>query len=400
MGSTISFLTSDGILTQKSTNPTGYTDVSQSFNLNESTQTPRTVGTTVVGGAEPGNGEGALLNKKNYSTATATLNLVGQGEVDLNTIVDRLNKSLNVEVNNEGIERTFSNLTNKYNRFKTPIPNIELRKAFSHVFFTRPACNILTNGSSLNDQCLNNLTFANAYNSSPDLVKELDISANKKDQFMKSLSNMAKSFSLTAEEIETDTYGRTYTGYKISYGKNNIASKTAGSFQITYDDDRNLHVYRLHKLWVDYINNVYRGEFAPKKSNIFDKILDYVCSVYYIMTAEDGETILFWSKYYGVYPSTIPSDQYSWTSGQLLRPNDISVTYQYSFKEDYNPYSLIEFNHNAKVDRNNLGANYVPIYDSKMGTVGTTWVGTPFIEMKRNTGAGNRYDYKLRFAKS
>ena len=210
---------------------------------------------------------------------------------------------------------------------------------------------------------------------------------------MMSLSNFSNSFSLNDEFIENNTYGTTFTGYKIAYGKNNISSKTAGNFTITYSDDRNFHIYQLHRLWVEYINGVFRGTIVPLVADVFNKILDYTSAVYYILTAEDGETIIFWSKYYGVFPTTIPAGQYSWAAGNIITNPTIDIEYQYSFKEDFNPYTINEFNYNSRVESN--GTKYVPVFDRKLNQVGTTWVGAPFIELHK--GDGGIYEYKLRF---
>ena len=66
------------------------------------------------------------------------------------------------------------------------------------------------------------------------------------------------------------------------------------------------------------------------------------------------------------------------------------MNYKFSFKEDYNPMSLLEINNNAKLGES---VTYSPIYEPKLGHSGTTWVGVPFI-VPSSSG-----DYLLRFAK-
>jgi hypothetical protein len=144
---------------------------------------------------------------------------------------------------------------------------------------------------------------------------------------------------------------------------------------------------------VEYIAGVYRGKIVPTEDNEIQKILDYTSSVYYILTAEDGETILFWSKYFGVYPTTIPSSQYSWQHGENLSPNEIQVNFAYSWKQDFDPRDLIAFNYNAKMTKDNY--EYTRLFDTDMLMVGPTWVGTPFIEFVDD--GVNEPCYKLRF---
>ena len=122
--------------------------------------------------------------------------------------------------------------------------------------------------------------------------------------------------------------------------------------------------------------------------------MDYAGACYYIVTAEDNESILFWTKYYGIFPTNLPSDQFSWAKGNVIgNANDISVTYAYSFKVDYDPTILTEFNKNARV-YNISNLKYAPVYDKDLGHVGQTWVGTPFIDCVTN---GSKPNYKLRY---
>lgn len=317
------------------------------------------------------------------------------GSETLDDIIEKLNKTVFLPPRNETYLSAFEQTVKYYNRFKVANPNLYLQKGFGHIFFVRPSCNIIGTDGNITPSLKNNEVFSYVNQSAPIILKELSKKGCREDDFMLSISNAVASFSLNDEYINSDSYGKTYTGYKISYGKHSIESKTAGSFNVTFKDDRNLHIYQLHRLWVEYIDGVFRGNFAPDPDDIFNKILDYCGACYYIMTAEDGETILFWSKYYGVFPTTIPSTQYSWTEGSPITNPQLDISYNYSFKEDFNPYTILEFNYNANAETNS--GTYVPVYDKELGHVGKTWVGVPFIELVKNDSG--LYYYKLRFKK-
>ena len=79
---------------------------------------------------------------------------------------------------------------------------------------------------------------------------------------------------------------------------------------------------------------------------------------------------------------------------QTLNP---TIQFVYSFKEDYNPKALVEFNTNAGVGSGTL--KYAPTFDKNLGHVGATWVGAPFIETLTGTSTGAEcpYTLKLRF---
>ena len=288
--------------------------------------------------------------------------------------------------------------TKYYNRFKMAVLDAQLQRSFAHVFFVKPSCNIKIEDGvvSTEDNMRLDQVFGYAWNHSPNVVRELAGNmTNSGTDFSFLLSNAAASFSLTDEYIDYESYGKGYTGYKISFGRHDAESKTAGDFTVTFQDDNNFNIYRLVKLWVDYISGTYRGMYAPKDSTIKDNIIDYAGACYYILTAEDGETILFWSKYYGVFPTTVPSTQYSWARGSLLSLPEIDVKFAYSFKEDYKISTIVEFNRNAdvqSVDSDTL--YYEKTFDPELGSVGKTWVGAPFIESEVKNGVQT---FKLRF---
>ena len=296
----------------------------------------------------------------------------------------------------EGRDELFRQQTEYYNRFKLPNPNDALSKAYAHVFFVRPDCNILERSSGnfvLTNQCQGIGNYIYTYEKSPELLRQLVGDAGYESEFMMYLSNKVISFDLKAESIKYDTYGRALTGHKIAYGKENVESKTAGSFSVTFQDDRDLHVFQLAKIWTDYISDVYQGKLSPKFTYMRDKILDYVSAVYYILTAEDGETIIFWSKFFGVFPVEVPSNTYSWTAGNLLKTPTPSIDFQYSFKKDCDPLSLVEFNMISGAK----DYQYIPIINtSDKFTRNTTWVRAPFIETF-NDSLHPPYTMKLRF---
>ena len=303
-------------------------------------------------------------------------------------------KSLNLDV--RGRRQLYNKYMENYNRYKLVMTDDVLAKSFSHVFFIKPDCNIYDGSGALLQNLRNNPDFYYASQNCPELLNELTQQKGANHEFMMLLSNKAETFDLKDEYIKYDSYGQGLTGYKVPYGKNDVESKSDSTFSVKYTDDRDLHVYRLHKLWMDYIAYVYRGRVSPTKDYVMNKILDYPICVYFIMTAEDGETIIFWSKYWGVFPVNAPSSQFSFArenAGGVHEPQ-LNIEYQYAWKEDFNPLTLVEFNqHSAKLGN----YRYTNTFQSyKIGT-GYTWSGAPFIETMRGNTRDLRYTFKLRF---
>lgn len=298
--------------------------------------------------------------------------------------------------------QAFISTTENYSRYKIPSRSNKLVKSYAHVFFTRPDLNILkTTGKNIElvDSLKHNAEFFYALKHSPELLTSLVHKNGDNHDFLFLLANRVNSLQISDEYIKTDTYGDGWTGYKVPYGKHNIESRTSGTLDIGFSDDRDLHVYHLHKIWTDYINMVYRGIIKSKDEYIMKKILDYASSIYYILTAEDNETIIFWSKYYGVFPTNSPSSVTSWQKGDMLSMPSYSVQYQYAWKRDFDPLALVEFNYHTRPNSGNKYKYLKTYIKNNLGT-GPSMAGAPFIEsiINKDVGSvGNPYTFKLRF---
>lgn len=312
----------------------------------------------------------------------------------------QLKVDLNIDVTSDSGNRKFVQNSYYYdfNRFKMAFPDVQLEKCFAHIYFTRPNFNICTKmnqsvpkGSTMTKVEDNPLLYFLA-NRSPDILKMMTSGLTDQHEFHPLLSNLAESFEPSDEYIEKIEYGESLTGYKILYGTHDIRSKSDGQFSIDFTEDKELSVYKTLELWKTYISNVYRGIFLPLRTNALNKILDYAVSVYYFVTDERDEEILFWTKYYGVFPTGAPSGNLRWDKGKLLTSPNYSVNFMYSFKEDYNPLALVEFNGLSKVPSNNK-YSYREDYNAETSSVTNTWVGAPFIEFE---GTGTETKFKLR----
>jgi hypothetical protein len=293
-------------------------------------------------------------------------------------------------------------MLNHFNRYKLVNPEMVLTKTFPYVFFTRPNLNIIlkttfsNNTYKLHPQVENDPNCYYLYKNAPCILASLTQPYASSHYFLPILSSRAQSFELSDEYIKSVEVGETFTGHKIKYARHNIESKTAGTFTISYTEDDEFLIYKLHKLWIDYMSKVYRGEYSPDKNTYREnKELDYASSLYYFLLGPDGETILFWSKYYGVYPSNVPTSASSWTKGSSPSMLDYNITYEYGWKNDFDPLTLVEFNKVSKVD-SGTGLDYYTTYEPLTLSIGRTFAGAPFIETVTNS-VDNSYEFKLRF---
>lgn len=314
----------------------------------------------------------------------------------ISTQMDIAKRNLNIIGSEPDIKEE---LYKKFNRFRKAFPELYLNNSFSQVFFTRPDLNILNEtGDALHEQVRLDPTFYYLFNQHPSLLHSLtyDRKNLQGHDFNVYLSNSAESFEVPDEYIETQEHGETLTGWKMQYGRHNIRSNTAGNFSISYTDDRDVSLYKMHKLWLNYISMVYRGELKPREEYIKRRILDYVCSVYYFILAPDGETVLFWTKYFGVFPTNVSSSALSWSKGNHVKLPNYNINYAYSWKEDFSPLTLAEFNFNGVHSGGAADIKYLKTYEPGLVTTGRTLVGPPFIETQVDPKT-KRYTYKLRF---
>lgn len=281
-----------------------------------------------------------------------------------------------------------------FNRFRIDYPDYHLTNSFSKVFITRPNLNIMNDaGTTLHEQVADDPTIYYLYKQDPNIVKSLTTDYSKSHDWNVFLTETADSLEVMDEVLDTLETGETFSGYKIQYAKHNIKSITAGSMSIKYKDSRNLHILKMHQVWIYYMNQVYRGLLMPTDENVYNKVIDYACSIYYFLLAEDMETIIFWSKYYGVFPLNVPKSALSYDSGNKITFPEYSINYNYFYKEDLSPMALVEFNENSGGLDSNF--KYREIYEPTLGTVGKTWVGAPFIES--GTNPDGTHVFKLRY---
>jgi hypothetical protein len=204
------------------------------------------------------------------------------------------------------------------------------------------------------------------------------------------LSHCCTGLDISDELIETVEAHESYTGWKVIYGKSNIKSRTAGTINVAFTDDNMLSIYKILKIWIEYISAVYRGEASPFRVYADTHVLDYAISIYYFLCKENDEDILFWCKYTGCFPTAAPASNFSDTiDKQIARPS-YTVPFSFAKKDDYNPIDIYEFNQLTKGD----AYAYIPTYNEKTMHVHKSFVGAPFVDTLDGTQL-----FKLRFRK-
>lgn len=292
----------------------------------------------------------------------------------------------------------FANIAT-YNRTKLPIADLEHRKGFRHLFFTRPECYVMARnpdgvGTVLSEQAVNDEDFSSSYTRFPyisSLLSPVYITGSYSDNDLNSnwnflLSNRVTGLNTSGNyKITTDDgMQKSVEGYTVTIGKN-LDSRVGSELSVSFRDTKNLEVYEFLRMLILYIYKIHKGIFAPSYNgyqyrntflpitgeslpiqnklggtNIspimlhpYDRALDYTCSLFDIVTNEAGTKILYWCKYYGMFPTEVSVSGLNNENDQPLTNNmTVNATFRYQYKLECVNKTLIEFNYNAGITDN------------------------------------------------
>jgi len=178
----------------------------------------------------------------------------------------------------------------------------------------------------------------------PDVIDSITCNNSGKQSFIPLLFNHFKSFSLEDHSVSEGNYSETWRGYSQKLPTTAAPSFGGGNFSIIYDETNPPLITFLHKIWFEYMEGVKFNQMMPSMSTINRREIDYTASLYYFLLAPDGETIVFWGKYTGIFPQNVPYSSFS--GGDISSRNLIQVTinYVYNHKEFLDPAILVDFN--------------------------------------------------------
>ena len=246
-----------------------------------------------------------------------------------NSSMRSLRKHLNADRPSKYKEQTM------FNRFRIRHPDSELENAIAYVFFTKPDCYMFAKysaGGTWNKKITDQYQFHDTLRTDPQLFLQLQQDQDN-NNFMSVLYNHYESFSTSDRVIKTRDSVETANDWKVVYGHKINDSLGAGTFNVTFNDNKNRDVFKLIEIWVNYIDLITKGYISPHPDNRDEKILDYASSMYYIVTSEDGASIIHYCKYDGVFPVNIPDSAFSHDGGKIDANLSYNIQFQYSLKD-------------------------------------------------------------------
>lgn len=301
----------------------------------------------------------------------------------------------------------------KFRRYPVIDPNNHMGLTREFVFFTKPNLQIFNGGSGdtsgwLRDYLIKQPIFQDAYYRYPEVLKALSYSAYTANPFNTLLSNsVSANIDLPDISVSNDyETGKTILGSSIFYRGNSYESDENFDFSVEFTDSRNLDVYMWFKLFDEYERLKHLGRVTQNISSddlntyIYDKKIHDQFSLYKFIVSEDGESIVHYSKFTGVYPKSVPRASF----GDM--PADgvfkFTVNFKAVFVEDMNPVIIGEFNKLSKKleasTPNMAESGFVPEYDGWTGD----WMYRPIITLKEPTnnvsnGELGRFERRSRY---
>lgn len=276
-------------------------------------------------------------------------------------------------------DRARSAIITSYNRTKLPVADIEHRKAFRHIFITRPECYLMASTDQPSMQAMNDEDMNTCWLRMPHVLRALSpvyvtqcVSVPHYANWNFLLSNRVQGMTTGANTLTTvDSMTKGVRGATVLPGKN-LTSNLGGSLELQFTDTKYMDVYEMLRIWMLYIHKRRTGQFFPpfngyQYENAFypagsggqraggfgllhpyDRALEYCASVFDIVTNESGTKILYWCKYYGLYPTNVTSSILANTKNAALTGEaTVSATFQYQYKQENLFKNLVEFNYNA-----------------------------------------------------
>lgn len=318
-----------------------------------------------------------------------------------------------------------------YNRTKLPIADIEHRKAFRHLFITRPECYICCasgsgskEGSRLSEQAEFDEEFHSSYMRYPHVSQMLSpvyvCKSPGPDEFANwnyLLTNRVQGLNVAAMNLGVrESVATAVRGNAVNPGTI-ITTNNGGTIDLQFRDTKYMDVYEMIRMWMWYIHKRTTGEFFPPFngykfqnswnmatsgtgelngytcSHPYDRALEYCASLYDIVVDETGTNILYWCKYYGIYPVSLSNGMLSNDkNGPLINEATITTTFRYQYKLENVYRTLCEFNYNAGLTPELVRGSFDDVASfinkSCYFGAGGMFTGTPFIvsqqSLKRN----------------
>lgn len=223
------------------------------------------------------------------------------------------------------------------------IPRIDPVNKIGHthefIFITKPDLVLYGDNSALTYSPL----FREAKEKYPHVFNSLSKTQAYESPFIPLLSNYKRSNVDIPEISVSSDYetAKNMLGSSMFYRGPSYESDEAFEFSIEFEDNKYLEVYLWFRLYDEYERMKHYGLIEVPISNIQDRIIHDQMAMYKFIVADDGMSILHYSKFYGVYPKNVPRNIFSdMPDDGILK---FTIQFKCSFVEDMDPSIIGDF---------------------------------------------------------
>lgn len=333
-----------------------------------------------------------------YGVKTSVLSANAEEELTkINTDISETTSLLRRTMRANGVyELRDMTYNTSFYRFKRWDPYHLVEGTREYVFFIKPQLEIMVN-SNLNTSDHHNFAvipyFKNLFDLGygPTVLGDLSAgSGGDSCPFIRILTNRIAS-PVDIPEIRVDALetSQNMYGTKLFYPKSSMKSDEDVEFNIEFEDTPYLEIYLLFKTWDYYRKLKWLGVIRPADSFIQNKILSDHISIYKFIVDNDGESILYYCKWTGVFPNLISRNSF----GEIPERGPFKVVIgfkQSGWFEDMDPMILSEFQAIVTRWRNTYEAT--KLWDDEIGMISGENVDVPYIAGPYDDN--NLYHYK------
>lgn len=295
------------------------------------------------------------------------------------------------------------NLYDNTYRFGVMNPYGAVTKLREYLFFTKPDLHIFqtddanayTNINKLNEGLADYPFWVEFAKYKKRIGKLLQLNVDDTDNFNHLLQNSVVS-NLPVPSLESTTIETPNNMYGVgfSYRGSSEASDDSHDFSLEFKDTRWLDVYYFFKAYEEYETLKHHGIVSPVKYFTENKILHDQFSIYKFLVDDDAETLVYWAKYYGVMPLSLPRDVFS--DENFDNGITYSVNFKAAFFEDMRPEIISDFNDISEAYYNSLPYR-IDVYNEIYGRADNRPAKAAYIHRVESKNSPNGYVYKLKW---
>ena len=302
--------------------------------------------------------------------------------------------------------RSDNDVYEKFNRFGVLDPYNQLGTSREYIFITKPDLHLFEERDPhvINEELSGIPFFNDALIRYPYALRQLQISySGNPSPFMNIITNSVKSsMDLSTISADTNDTGATYQGFAMKYREDSFESDFNHSFSLEINDTKYLECYMVFKIWDMYERVKKDGDVTPPDEKyIINRILHDQCAVYKFIVDEDGESIIYYAKGWGVFPKNVPRDMFGNLSENTVLT--MSVDFNCTLLRDMDPLIISDFNKLVNRSKWTSGTEKISIYNDELDMVEPKMCKIPYIDTsavdnkeRLDFGPGPRYKLKWR----